>query len=251
MMLRRALGIMILVGLLVGVLLGFLLLRPRVGPYPSFRPEVSLVYFYFRLLNASSYSGLNKIRFISFMTVLKIFNPYRGIYFSLSSVRVALPQQIYYVVENGTIMSGSGEIPTSSLEVIKVLNRTGGYGFSNDLLFNEGVNYFPPRDTGYLIPEGMEVYVIVSGVVPLPSHIAEDLSGWIHGGGWGYVFLSIEGEALSKHLEVKGIMDYACFLKVRFSNEGSEYWFGSLPKLVIQNPDERVVLIPPVGSVEP
>ena len=251
MMLRRTLGIMILIGLLGGVLAGFLLLKPKVGPYPSLRPKVSLVYFYFRLPNASDYLGLSKIHFVSFMAVLKVFNPYRDVYFSLSSARVALPQQIYYGARNGTIISGSGEIPTSSLEVIKVLNATCSYGFYNDLLFSEGVNYFPPRDTGYLIPEGMGAYVIISGVVPLPSPAAEDLSGWIHKGGWGYVFLDVEGKALSKHLEVNGVVNYACFLKVRFNREDNEYWFGSLPKLVIQNLGEKVVLIPPVEGVEP
>ena len=251
MMLRRILGIMVLIGLLVGLMLGFLLLRPKVGPYPSFRPKASLVYFYFRLLNVSSYSGSSKIRFVSYLVVLKIFNPYRDIYLSLSSVRVALPQQIYYGVENSTIVPESGEIPTRSLEVIKVLNGTGGYGFSNDLLFSEGVTYFPPRDTRYLVPGNMGAYVIVSGVVPLPSPIAEGLNVWIHKGGWGYVFLKIEGKALSKRLEAKGIMNYVCFLKVSFNNNGSEYWFGSLPKLVIQNLGEKVVLIPPVEAVRP
>ncbi len=250
-MLRRTLGIMLVIGLLAGLLSGFLLLRPRVGPYPSFSPEVSLVYFYFRLLNVSSYSSSNKIHFISYLVVLKIFNPYKDVYFSLSSLRVALPQGIYYGTGNGTIVSGSGEIPAGSLEIIKVINGTGGYGFSNDLLFSEGVAYFPPRDTRYLVPEDMGAYVIVSGVVPLPSPIAEDLNAWIHKGGWGYVFLDIEGKALGKHLEVKGIMDYVCFLKVRFNNLGSEYWFGSLSKLVIQNLGEKVVLIPPVETVEP
>ncbi len=261
MVVRVASALIVLAALCAGTLLGTYMLKPRLGPYPNYEPAVTLEYLYLRVFNATiavEGAGARNLTMASFMAVLRIENPYGDVDILPSTVAIHVPQNTYYREGNGStatftvtvsVSGGAGTeegAPNTTMEVIKEGSGF-AYGYTNDLILDRGVTHFSLRDVNSVIPRESVAYVTISGTVPLPELWSRNVGAWFHGGSWAYVIVSIDGKALGKGLEVKGTADYVAILKVRLMSEGSEYWYGSIPRPVLDNPTDALVVIP-MGS---
>ncbi len=261
MVAKPAMALIVMAALCAGALLGAYMLKPKLGPYPNYEPEVKLEYLYVRVFNTTvmvNSAGLKNVTMVSFMAVIKVGNPYNNTDILPSTVAIHIPQETYYEESNASTVAftvtigakekggqvpAGGSPPKDSLEIIK-----GGdgfaYGFTNDLILNHGVAHFSLRDVSSVIPRNSDAYIVVSSTTPLPEVWGRNVESWFHGGSWAYVLVSIDGEALGNNLEVKGTSDYVLILKVRLTHEGDEYWYGSIPKVVLDNPTDSLLIIP-------
>ncbi len=261
MVARMASALIVLAALCAGTLLGAYMLKPKLGPYPNYEPEVELEYLYIRIFNttvAINGVGPQNATMASFMAVIKVGNPYNNTDILPSTVAIHVPQDVDYeesnastvtftatisIKEKGSQVPSGGSPPNDSVEIIKSGDGF-AYGFTNDLILDHGVVRFSLRDISSVIPRNSDAYVMISGTVPLPELWGKNVRTWFHGGSWAYVVISIDGKALGNNLEVKGTSDYVLILKVRLTHEGNEYWYGSIPKVVLDNPTDILVIIP-------
>lgn len=261
MVARVASALIVLAALCAGTLLGAYMLKPRLGPYPNYEPEVKLEYLYIRIFNTTvmiNGAGPKNVTMASFMAVIKVGNPYNDTDILPSTVAIHIPQDAYYgesntsnvtftatmsIKEKGGQVPAGGSPPNGSVEVIKSGDGF-AYGFTNDLILDHGVARFSLRDVSSVIPRNSDAYITVSGTVPLPELWGRNVRAWFHGDSWAYVIVSIDGKALGNNLEVKGTSDYVLILKVRLTREGDEYWYGSIPSPILYNPTDILVIIP-------
>lgn len=261
MVARMASALIVLAALCAGTLLGAYMLKPKLGPYPNYEPEVKLEYLYIRIFNttvAINGVGPQNATMASFMAVIKVGNPYNDTDILPSTVAIHVPQDVDYeesnastvtftatisIKEKGGQIPAEGSPPNDSVEIIKSGDGF-AYGFTNDLILDHGVARFSLRDISSVIPRNSDAYVMISGTVPLPELWGKNVRTWFHEGSWAYVVISINGKALGNNLEVKGTSDYVLILKVCLTHEGNEYWYGSIPKVVLDNPTDILVIIP-------
>ena len=261
MVARVALALIVLAALCAGILLGAYMLKPQLGPYPNYEPKVQLEYLYIRIFNttlATGNAGSKDVTMVSFIAIVKVVNPYNDTDILPSAVAVHIPQDVNYKESAGSKVTftatvsisgqpaSGGSPPNNSTEVLK-----GGdgfaYGFTNDLILSHGVVHFSLRDINSIIQHDSTAYITISGTVPLPEIWSKNVRTWFHEsskGLWTYVVVSIDGKALGNNLEAKGTSDYVLILKVRLTRQGNEYWYGSVPKPVLDNPSDILVVVP-------
>ncbi len=256
---KLATALIVVVALCAGALLGAYMLKPKLGPYPNYVPEVRLEYLYLRVFNTTvMISGEPRnVTMVSFMAVVRVGNPYSDVDILPSTIWVHVPQDVYYEEGSGNVtftatVSIGGQAPAgggalnASVEVVK--SGSGfAYGYTNDLILDHGVMRFSLRDINSAIPHDSIAYITVSGTMPLPEVWGRHVRTWFHedsGGSWTYVVVSIDGKALGTGLEVKGTADYVLILKVRLTHNGNEYWYGSIPRPILCNPTDVLVVIP-------
>jgi len=257
-------ALIVVAALCAGTLLGAYMLKPRLGPYPNYEPDVKLEYLYIRIFNTTTtIDGVEprNITMLAFMAVVRVVNPYNDVDILPNTMAVHVPQDVYYkesnagtvtftatinIKEKGGHVPAGGSPPNDSVEVIKSGNGF-AYGYTNDLILDHGATRFSLRDINSVIPHDSIAYVTISCTIPLPEVWSKHMGTWFHegsGGPWAYVVVSIDGKALGAGLEDKGTADYVLMLKVRLMHDGNEYWYGSIPGPILYNPADTLVVIP-------